>query len=79
MSTPVKGARPGTQVASSPLPRSAQELLYEFASKQTLGSPMSAMIEVADRCNEVCVHCYQGQGMKGEMTTEEIFGINIRT
>lgn len=33
--------------------------------------PMSAMIEVADRCNEVCVHCYQIQGQKGELETHE--------
>jgi radical SAM protein with 4Fe4S-binding SPASM domain len=33
--------------------------------------PISAMIEVADRCNEVCVHCYQVQGQKGELSTEE--------
>jgi len=37
--------------------------------------PVSAMIEIADRCNENCVHCYQIQGQKGEMSTEEIFGI----
>lgn len=33
--------------------------------------PWSAMIEVADRCNEACIHCYQVQGQKGELTTEE--------
>ena len=31
-----------------------------------------AMLEISDRCNEVCVHCYQEQGQKGEMTTEQI-------
>src|SRR4030095_7190721 len=35
-------------------------------------APFSAMIEISDRCNEVCVHCYQIQGRKGEMSTEEI-------
>lgn len=34
-------------------------------------APMSAMIEIADRCNEACIHCYQVQGQKGELTTEE--------
>lgn len=34
-------------------------------------APMSAMIEIADRCNEVCVHCYQVQGQKGEIRTDE--------
>ncbi len=38
-------------------------------------TPMSAMIEIADRCNEVCVHCYQIQGQKGEMTTEQVKGV----
>ena len=32
----------------------------------------SVMIEIADRCNENCIHCYQVQGQKGEMSTEEI-------
>lgn len=34
-------------------------------------APLSAMIEIADRCNEVCIHCYQVQGQKGEIGTEE--------
>lgn len=33
--------------------------------------PLAAMIEVADRCNEACVHCYQAHGEKGELTTED--------
>jgi MoaA/NifB/PqqE/SkfB family radical SAM enzyme len=33
--------------------------------------PMSAMIEIADRCNETCVHCYQVQGQKGELPTDD--------
>lgn len=37
--------------------------------------PRSATIEIADRCNERCVHCYQIQGQKGEMETDEIFGL----
>lgn len=43
--------------------------------RTTEHTPMSAMIEIADRCNEVCVHCYQVQGQKGEMTTEEVFRV----
>jgi len=57
-----------------------------FFSKQSAASvfhrltahietPMSAMIEIADRCNEVCVHCYQVQGQKGEMTTAEVMRV----
>ena len=34
------------------------------------GRPLRAMIEVSDHCNEVCVHCYQVQGQKGELTTD---------
>ena len=34
-------------------------------------APFSAMLEVADRCNEVCVHCYQIQGQKGELDTHD--------
>lgn len=38
-----------------------------------LDRPLTAMIELSDHCNEVCVHCYQVQGRKGEMTTPEVF------
>lgn len=38
-------------------------------------APLSAGIEISDRCNEVCVHCYQEQGRKGEMTTEELIRV----
>ena len=33
---------------------------------------LSAMVEIADRCNEACVHCYQVQGQKGELGTAEL-------
>ncbi|MCA9608409.1 MAG: radical SAM protein [Myxococcales bacterium] len=33
--------------------------------------PFSAMIEISDRCNEACIHCYQVHGQKGELSTEE--------
>ncbi|MEY4582821.1 MAG: hypothetical protein RL701_7524 [Pseudomonadota bacterium] len=47
---------------------SASDLLdrVEAASAQ----PLRAMIEISDRCNEVCVHCYQVQGLKGEISTD---------
>jgi radical SAM protein with 4Fe4S-binding SPASM domain len=35
------------------------------------GKPIAAMLELSDRCNEVCVHCYQVQGKKGELSTGE--------
>ncbi len=37
--------------------------------------PLVAMLEIADRCNEACVHCYQIQGQKGEMTTQQIYEV----
>jgi radical SAM protein with 4Fe4S-binding SPASM domain len=40
--------------------------------EQATGRPLRAMIEISDRCNEACVHCYQVQGRKGEMTTAEV-------
>jgi radical SAM protein with 4Fe4S-binding SPASM domain len=39
---------------------------------QRWNTRLTAGIEISDRCNEVCVHCYQEQGRKGEMTTEEL-------
>lgn len=37
-----------------------------------LERPLCATIEISDRCNEVCVHCYQVQGKKGEMDTGQV-------
>jgi radical SAM protein with 4Fe4S-binding SPASM domain len=34
-----------------------------------LGRPLRAMLEISDRCNEVCAHCYQVQGQKGELSS----------
>jgi len=48
-------------------------VLGQLAKRQV--APYAAMIEIADRCNEVCVHCYQVQGEKGEMTTEQLLGV----
>jgi len=47
------------------------EDLIVLLGKQS-GQSLNAMIEISDRCNEVCVHCYQEQGLKGEMTTDQI-------
>jgi radical SAM protein with 4Fe4S-binding SPASM domain len=50
---------------SAPIRNATQVLMERFK-----GSPWGtvAMIEIADRCNETCVHCYQVQGQKGEMS-----------
>jgi radical SAM protein with 4Fe4S-binding SPASM domain len=36
------------------------------------GLPAGVHLQVADRCNHACRHCYQVQGRKGEMSTAEI-------
>lgn len=46
---------------------SALEVLARVEAQS--GRPLSAMLELSDRCNEVCVHCYQVQGQKGELGT----------
>lgn len=46
---------------------SALELLSRLEAES--GKPLHAMLEISDRCNEVCVHCYQVQGQKGELTS----------
>jgi radical SAM protein with 4Fe4S-binding SPASM domain len=54
-------------------PGEAEAILDRFeASSRT---PLRAMIEVSDRCNEVCVHCYQEQGRKGELGTDELCAV----
>lgn len=37
--------------------------------------PLGAHVQIADRCNHRCAHCYQVQGEKGEITTGEWIGI----
>jgi radical SAM protein with 4Fe4S-binding SPASM domain len=50
--------------------KSVAQVLAAFTKDKH--TPISAMIEIADRCNEVCIHCYQIQGQKGEMSTDEV-------
>jgi len=61
------------EIAPAPTPyrskRSAALLVSEHAA--AAGVPVSAMIEIADRCNEACIHCYQVQGQKGELDTAQ--------
>lgn len=57
----------------SPDMQRAGEVAYRFA--QDAGTPIQAMLEISDRCNEVCVHCYQEQGQKGEMDTAELLSL----
>lgn len=39
------------------------------------GMPMAMHLQIADRCNHACVHCYQIQGLKGELSTEQVFSL----
>jgi radical SAM protein with 4Fe4S-binding SPASM domain len=48
----------------------AEEMLGRLEARS--GRPLRAMLEISDRCNEACVHCYQVQGQKGELTTAEL-------
>jgi radical SAM protein with 4Fe4S-binding SPASM domain len=65
-------ASAGDSSSVVPLPyrrkRTAALLVSEHAAAANV--PYSAMLEIADRCNEACVHCYQIQGQKGELATE---------
>lgn len=38
----------------------------------SMGAPTSAFIQLSDRCNHACTHCYQVHGERGEMTTSEV-------
>lgn len=55
-------------MSALPPAESASDLLDRVEADS--GKPLRAMIEISDHCNEVCVHCYQVQGQKGELTTE---------
>jgi radical SAM protein with 4Fe4S-binding SPASM domain len=48
----------------------AEEMLGRLEARS--GRPLRAMLEISDRCNEACVHCYQVQGQKGELSTAEL-------
>lgn len=66
--------------SASPVPEVAAPAPYRSKRSAALviegraaaaGVPFSAMLEIADRCNEACIHCYQVQGQKGELETEQ--------
>lgn len=49
------------------------ELLRSLALRS--GRPMGVHLQVADRCNHACQHCYQVQGEKGELTFDQLRSI----
>jgi radical SAM protein with 4Fe4S-binding SPASM domain len=75
----VRADRPGDADRTEPvLPEAAAPYRHKSSAAAVVsaravraGTPYSAMVEVADRCNEACVHCYQVQGQKGELPTME--------
>ncbi len=46
------------------------QLLRALADKR--GVPSGVHLQVADRCNHTCQHCYQVQGEKGEMSLDAV-------
>lgn len=53
--------------------RNGHELLAELASRQR--APVAAHLQVADRCNHACAHCYQVQGQRGELSFEALCAV----
>lgn len=51
-------------------PESADDALLALASASN--NPVWLHLLVADRCNHACEHCYQVQGLKGELSAEQI-------
>jgi len=49
---------------------SAEEALFALASSSP--APIWLHLLLADRCNHACQHCYQVQGLKGELTRDQI-------
>jgi len=49
------------------------QLLRSLALRH--GRPMGVHLQVADRCNHACHHCYQLQGQKGELSFDELRAI----
>jgi radical SAM protein with 4Fe4S-binding SPASM domain len=50
---------------------SMEAVLFALAAGASCGSIWLHLL-VADRCNHTCLHCYQVQGIKGELTREQI-------
>jgi AdoMet-dependent heme synthase len=53
---------------------SADAALLALAARASSG-PIWLHLLVADRCNHSCLHCYQVQGLKGELSREQIEGL----
>ncbi len=49
---------------------SGRALVQALSAKR--GTPVSVHLQVADRCNHACQHCYQIQGLKGELSLDDL-------
>jgi radical SAM protein with 4Fe4S-binding SPASM domain len=54
----------------------AQELLAELSARQDM--PVSAMLQLTQRCNFRCAHCYQSHPRHPELTTAQWSGVMER-
>ena len=46
--------------------------LYSLMHQRVGGMPHAAFIQLSDRCNHACEHCYQVHGKRGELETAEV-------
>lgn len=53
--------------------QAAAELLDAFVNANA--GLTTAHLQLADRCNHTCVHCYQVQGQKGELSPEDALSV----
>lgn len=53
--------------------RNGHDLLASLAAQQR--APVAAHLQVADRCNHACAHCYQVQGTRGELGFDEVLTV----
>ena len=57
----------------APMGHQGHALLQRLAN--AAGVPSGVHLQIADRCNHSCQHCYQVQGRKGELSTDELKAI----
>lgn len=50
----------------------ATDPLVNMVPRRVGAMPTSAFLQLSDRCNHACVHCYQVHGERGELSTEEV-------
>ncbi|RYE86465.1 MAG: radical SAM protein, partial [Myxococcales bacterium] len=63
----------GIMLGCAPMSHDGHALLQRLAF--AAGVPSGVHLQIADRCNHACQHCYQLQGRKGELSTDELKAI----